>query len=98
MVKNKWISIEVAYATPDAQKIIAIEVPEQTTIEEAITISRIVTFFPEINLTSQNVGIFSQRRNLSDQVKEGDRIEIYRPLLIDPKEARRHKAKKNKKP
>ncbi|RDI48050.1 RnfH family protein [Aquicella lusitana] len=91
---SKLIKIEVAYALPDQQRILALEVEAGCTIEEAIHRSGMLALFPEIDLTQQKVGIFSKARRLSDGVKEGDRIEIYRPLTIDPKQARRLKAKK----
>ncbi|MHB1948366.1 MAG: RnfH family protein [Gammaproteobacteria bacterium] len=94
MEHDKYIFIEIAYARPDQQKILSVEVKEGATIEEAIDRSGILEIFPEIDLTKQKVGIFSQIKKLTDRVKEGDRIEIYRPLLIDPKEARRKRAKK----
>ena len=90
----KCISVEVAYALPSKQKIIVIKVQEGSTIENAIYLSGILNLFPDIDLTKQNVGIFSEPRELTDKVKAGDRIEIYRPLLIDPKEARRKRSKK----
>jgi putative ubiquitin-RnfH superfamily antitoxin RatB of RatAB toxin-antitoxin module len=89
---NKMIKIEVAYARAAEQRIIPIEVAEGSTIEIAIHHSGILTLFPEIDLTTQVVGIFSAPKTLSTLVKEGDRIEIYRSLVIDPKEARRIKA------
>lgn len=92
MAVNK-ISIEVAYATKEQQKIIPLEVPEGTTIKEAIQQSGILSLFPEIDLTHQKVGIFSKICELTDLIQAGARIEIYRPLTIDPKEARRNKAK-----
>lgn len=88
------IAIEVAYATPEKQKIINLTVPVNTTILQAIRQSGILEHFPEIDLTRQNVGVFSKKRTLTDIVQAGERIEIYRPLTIDPKEARRAKAKK----
>jgi uncharacterized protein len=88
MDKNK-IKIEVAYASANEQCIIALEVLPNTTIEKAIQQSNILVLFPEIDLAKQSVGIFSCTKQLSDQVLEGDRIEIYRPLLMDPKESRR---------
>lgn len=97
MEKNKLIQIEVAYATPHKQIIIPISVAPGSTIAAAIAISRICEQFPEINLDKQKVGVFSQSKQLTDLVQAGDRIEIYRPLTIDPKEARRAKAKKNAK-
>ena len=83
------ITVEVAYAKPDAQKIITVQVEKNSTIEMAIQRSGILELFPEIDLTKQKVGIFSQLKKLTDKVQHGDRIEIYRELTIDPKEARR---------
>ena len=83
------MTIEVAYATPEKQRIIELQVTMDCTIESAIKQSGILVLFPEIDLTKQAVGVFSQPRKLTDNVQAGDRIEIYRPLAIDPKEARR---------
>ena len=94
---NKMITVEVAYARPDSQHIIAVEVQADSTIEDVILQSGILNFFPEIDLKQQKIGVFSKTRTLTDKVKAGDRIEIYRRLMIDPKEARRAKAKKNRK-
>jgi len=85
--------VEVAYATPAKQVILPLELPLGTTIEEAISLSGIKDLFPEIDLHRQGVGVFSIPQNLNYPLKEGERVEIYRELLIDPKEARRRKAK-----
>ena len=90
----KQISVEVAYARPDKQQILKVSVPVDCTIETAIDRSGVLEIFPEIDLTQQKVGIFGVVKKLSSVVKEGDRIEIYRKLVIDPKEARRLRAKK----
>lgn len=96
---KKLIKVEVVYALPEVQRIFTLEVELGSSIENVIDRSGIVETFPEIDLTKQSVGIFSQKKKLSDLVKEGDRIEIYRPLLIDPKEARRLRERKaSKKP
>lgn len=97
MVPNKLIHVEVAYATPMQQKIVTIELPIGSTIQQAIAQSGILTLFPEIDLAKQKVGIFSKRKSLTDKVSAGDRIEIYRPLTIDPMEARRQRVVKKKK-
>ena len=94
MATNNLIHIEVVYATPAEQCLLALTVPVGTSIQSAIATSGILQKFPELELSSLRVGIFSKPRELADIVKEGDRIEIYRRLLIDPKEARRIKAKK----
>jgi uncharacterized protein len=89
----KKIRIEVAYANISQQKIIHVELDFNSTIEQAIHASGILISFPEIDLTQQAVGIFSKKKKLTDYVREGDRIEIYRPLTIDPKEARKKRAR-----
>lgn len=94
MEHDKKISIEVAYAKPDTQKIISVRVPDGTTIHDAILHSGILQLFPEIDLAVHTVGIFSKPKILTDFVQEGERIEIYRPLTIDPKEARKKRAVK----
>jgi hypothetical protein len=86
------ISVIVCYATPKKQVQIALSVEESCTVELAIKRSKIMEQFPEIKLAGIVVGIFSQRVKLDANLQEGDRIEIYRPLTIDPKEARRIKA------
>lgn len=93
MAKNK-IHVEVAYAAIDRQQIIALEIDSDATIATIIQQSGILNEFPEIDLSQQKVGVFSKQRDLDETVEAGDRIEIYRPLTIDPKEARRAKAKK----
>jgi len=96
MATDELISIEVAYARPEAQVILALRVKPGCTILEAIRLSGILQQFPEIDLEQQPVGIFSQPKRLHDTLREADRIEIYRPLLVDPKEGRRRKAKNPK--
>ena len=94
MGMSKYISIEIAYAGYENQMIISLEIAEGSTIKTAIELSGILTLFPEIDLEKQKIGIFSKPKKLLDKVNEGERIEIYRPLIIEPKEARRLKARK----
>lgn len=95
MVKHK-IHIEIAYATPNKQKIISLQVNRGCTIQAAIEISGILTLFPDLDLQQQPVGIFGELRQLDDVVCDGERIEIYRPLIVDPKTARRKRATSHK--
>lgn len=90
------ITVEVAYATPRQQKIISINVLEGTQIKEAILQSGILDIFPEIDLNQNKVGIFSKAANLDTILRHKDRIEIYRPLIADPKEARRKRAEQQR--
>jgi len=87
------IMVEVAYATPELQRILVLQAEESCTIQEVIEYSGILQLFPEIDLSKQLVGVFGCLRKLTDSIKQGDRVEIYRPLLMDPKEARKQRAK-----
>ncbi len=86
------MNVEVAYARPDKQLIIPVQVPESCTAQEAIALSEILMYFPEIDLTKNKVGIFSQICPLSKLLHENDRVEIYRSLMLNPMEARRQRA------
>ncbi|MDM8568951.1 RnfH family protein [Thiotrichales bacterium HSG1] len=86
------INIEVAYAKLDEQMIVPLTVPIETTVEQAIKKSQILIFFPEIHLSQNKVGIFSKPCKLDTLLRDNDRVEIYRPLIADPKKARRKKA------
>ena len=92
MSSEKTWHVEVAYATPVCQEIIEVSVRPGTTVEQVIHESGMLARFPEIELTRQRVGIFGETARLQDAVHNGDRVEIYRPLVADPKEARRKRA------
>lgn len=91
---DKLIKVEVAYALPDQQTLLAFSVTKGTTVQQAIEASGVLQQYPEIDLQKNVVGIFSKKVLQIDQyiLEEGDRIEIYRPLLADPKEVRRRRA------
>lgn len=86
------IRVEIAYARPGKQVIVPIEVSPGTTLGAAIRSSGVLERFIEIDLTRQACGVFGQRRPLDYVLQPGDRVEIYRPLTIDPKAARRRRA------
>ena len=86
------IDVEVAYATPEQQVIVTLTLPEGGTVEQAIHASGLLNRFPEIDGTDIKAGIFGSVCKLDQPLKQGDRVEIYRPLLHDPKEARRQRA------
>lgn len=90
------IRVEVAYAKPDAQVIIPLDVAEGITLEEAIEQSGILSQFPEIDLSKNKVGIFGKISKKDQVLREHDRVEIYRPLIADPKEIRKQRAKEGK--
>ncbi|WP_428354108.1 RnfH family protein [Methyloprofundus sp.] len=88
------MNIEVAYARSDKQLIIALQVDDSCTVEQAIVLSGITGQFPEIDLAINKVGVFSQICPLMTRLQDNDRVEIYRSLAIDPMEARRQRAVK----
>lgn len=90
------IEIEVAYALPGTQAVIAMRVDPGTPVSEAIAQSGMLKQFPEIDLKTNKVGIFGKLTRLDAELQPGDRVEIYRALIADPKEARRSKAAEGK--
>lgn len=92
--KSELMVVEVAYATPTRQVVIALEVDVATTVAAAIYQSGILQEFPEIDLTVNAVGVFGDHAHLEDQLQPGDRVEIYRVLRVAPKEARRRRARR----
>ncbi|QBY03396.1 RnfH family protein [Thalassotalea sp. HSM 43] len=90
------ISIELVYALPTEQTLISLLIDENSTVEQAIMESGICQQFPEIDLTVNKVGIWNKAVKLQQTVHDGDRIEIYRPLIADPKEVRKRRAEKAK--
>lgn len=96
MTAMNAIQVEVAYATPQTQWLTTTQVNEGASVRDVIAASGILARFPEINLDTQAVGIFSKVCTLDQPVRAGDRVEIYRPLIADPKEARRRRAAKQR--
>ncbi|EJD6047024.1 MULTISPECIES: RnfH family protein [Providencia] len=90
------LNIEVTYALPEKQFLLSVKVKEGTTIEEAILASGILALRDDIDLKKNKIGIYSRPAKLTDLVQDGDRVEIYRPLIADPKELRRKRAEKSK--
>lgn len=88
------IRVEVAYALPEKQYLQRVTLSEGATVEEAINASGLLELRSDIDLAKNKVGIFSRPAKLADAVQDGDRVEIYRPLIADPKELRRKRAEK----
>ncbi|MCH8551830.1 MAG: RnfH family protein [Natronospirillum sp.] len=99
MTDEQEVHIEVACATPQKQRIMVVTVKAGTTLREAVLQSRIGEEFPEIDVQQAPLGIFGKKVARPEQVavEEGQRVEVYRPLLIDPKEARANRAAKAEK-
>ncbi|MDH5360004.1 MAG: RnfH family protein [Gammaproteobacteria bacterium] len=96
-VESNKILIEVAYALPQEQVLLSLEVDEGTTLEQAVVLSGILQQFPDIELGKTNkVGIFGKLGKLDTVLREKDRVEIYRPLIADPKAVRKKRAAEGK--
>ncbi len=89
------INVEVAFAEPDLQQVIAIEVPLGATVADAIAAAGIEERFPQVAIDRELLGVWNRRRPPEHPLESGDRVEIYRPLIADPKEVRRQRAKEN---
>lgn len=95
MSEKLWV--EVVFAYPEKVFLKKVELDNPTTVQNVILQSGVLQKFTEIDLRENKVGIFSRPVKLTDLVENGDRIEIYRPLIADPKEMRRKKADAQKK-
>lgn len=90
------LRVSVAFAYPDRQVLLSTDLAEGATLRDAIERSGIREKVPEIDLDTMRVGIFGKLKDLDETVRSGDRVEIYRPLKADPKEARRARAQAEK--
>ncbi|HXW65279.1 MAG TPA: RnfH family protein [Burkholderiaceae bacterium] len=90
------IRVTVVYAQPQRQWLQPVELPSGATVQLAIERSGLLQAIPELRLEAIEVGIFHRRCGLDAPLRDGDRVELYRPLRLDPKEARRLRAARNK--
>ena len=97
MENAETIPVELVYALPDRQVILALEVLADASIADVIAQSGILQQFPEIDLDGSKVGVFGKLGKLTDSLHAGDRVEIYRPLIADPKAVRKQRAAQGKK-
>ena len=95
-VNGGQIAIELAFALPDEQVLLALDVPKGCTVAQAIAQSGIQQRFPSVDFSICKTGIWSRVVPDSQELKSGDRIELYRPLIADPKDARKARANKPK--
>jgi len=93
---SEQISVEVAYALENEQLILELQVDLGTTLEQAVEQSGILQTYPEIDLGKNKLGIFGKLGKKTAEIKAGDRVEIYRPLIADPKEVRRKREAQGK--
>ncbi|MBI2381880.1 MAG: RnfH family protein [Gammaproteobacteria bacterium] len=94
MADAETIAIEVAYALPERQRIVVLHVPAGTRAAQALELSGLLREFPEIEAGTARLGIFGRLCAGGETLRAGDRLEIYRPLIADPKEARRARVAK----
>jgi putative ubiquitin-RnfH superfamily antitoxin RatB of RatAB toxin-antitoxin module len=95
-VAEQHIHVEVAYGKEAEQALLAVEGDQGLTVKEAIERSGILRRFPEIDLAANKVGVFGKLTKLDQALQNGDRVEIYRPLIADPKEQRKKRAAEGK--
>lgn len=92
-----YISVELVYALPEHQTLLSFAVPSGTTLGEAIDLSGIQDHYPELDVSSLKTGLFGKVAPKTQVLREKDRIELYRPLIADPKEVRKQRAEAGKK-
>jgi putative ubiquitin-RnfH superfamily antitoxin RatB of RatAB toxin-antitoxin module len=90
------INVEVVYALPRRQSLLSVNIPAGSTVRQAIERSGILASYAEIDLAINKVGIWSRTAKLDEVLVAGDRVEIYRPLIADPKDMRKRRAEKAK--
>ena len=95
-MSEEKIYVELVYALPAEQMLLKTEVPKGTTIADAVKLAGILDKFPEIDLEKGKFGIFGKLSKIDTVLREKDRVEIYRPLIADPKEVRRKRAEEGK--
>ncbi|MBD1566048.1 RnfH family protein [Vibrio sp. SA48] len=95
-IESDMIHVEVVYALPHEQRVLNLVVDKNLNVQEIIEKSGVLELYPEIDLAKNKVGVFSRNVKLDALVRDRDRIEIYRPLLADPKEIRRKRAEQGR--
>lgn len=90
------ISIEVVYALPQKQEMFTVKLPEGATVREAVEACGVLQKYPEIDLTKNKLGVFAKLTKPDGVLRDRDRVEIYRPLIADPKEVRKQRAAEGK--
>jgi len=92
----EMISVEVVYAIRQKQEIFSLKIPEGSTVRQAIEACGVLEKYPEIDLAKNKLGVFSKLAKADTPLRNRDRVEIYRPLIADPKEVRKQRAAEGK--
>jgi uncharacterized protein len=95
-VNADCITVEVVYALPERQTVLSVRVPANSTLREALQMSGLLARHPELDLAAVKVGIWGTVAEPETRLRDGDRIEVYRPLEVDPKRARRDRAQRRR--
>jgi len=93
---GRTVRLSVCYARPDTVFLESVAVPAGTTIMQAVQSSGLIATCPEVDPTTMRVGIFGKLKTIDTPVREGDRVEVYRALTADPKQARRKRVQKTR--
>ena len=94
--ESELITVEVVYALPEKQKLVSVAVQAGTTARQALRLSCLAEFFPGLNAEQCPVGVFGREVDWDFVLRDGDRVEVYRPLLNDPREQRRELARRGR--
>jgi putative ubiquitin-RnfH superfamily antitoxin RatB of RatAB toxin-antitoxin module len=90
------IDVEVVYALPERQEVIRLRLPEGSTVQQAVAASGLLQKHPEIDPAVSKLGVFGKLSKADTPLRDRDRVEIYRPLIADPKEVRKQRAAEGK--
>jgi uncharacterized protein len=95
-MSERMIDIQVCYALPQRQELVTVKLAEGGTVQQAIETSGLLAKYREIDLSKNKIGIFAKLSKLDTVLRDKDRVEIYRPLVADPKEVRKKRAAEGK--
>lgn len=95
-MSERTIKVQVCYALPQRQELVNLSLPEGSTLQHALERSGLLAKYPEIDLTKNKFGVFAKLSKLDTVLRDRDRVEIYRPLIADPKEVRKKRAAEGK--
>ncbi len=93
---SEQIKVQVCYAQRDKQELVSLALPAGATLQQALEASGLLAKYPEIDLKKNKFGIFAKLSKLDALLRDNDRVEIYRPLIADPKEVRKQRAAEGK--
>lgn len=93
---DETLNIEVCYALPDKQELVSLRLPTGSTLGQALEASGLLQKYPEIDLKKNKFGVFAKLTKVDGVLRDKDRVEIYRPLIADPKEVRKQRAAEGK--